>query len=40
MAEQISISDEHLSIFAQQIIQLASNFQLKRLENFIEQYIK
>ncbi|MGV0104473.1 histidine kinase [Nostoc sp. DSM 114160] len=35
LAEELSKSDEHLSIFAQQIIQLASNFQLKRLETFL-----
>ncbi|MDM9584311.1 MULTISPECIES: ATP-binding protein [unclassified Nostoc] len=35
LAEELSKSDEHLSIFVQQIIQLASNFQLKRLETFI-----
>ncbi|OYD93160.1 hybrid sensor histidine kinase/response regulator [Nostoc sp. 'Peltigera membranacea cyanobiont' 210A] len=35
LAEELSKSDEHLSIFVQQIVQLASNFQLKRLETFI-----
>lgn len=35
LAEELSKSDEHLSIFVQQLVQLASNFQLKRLENFI-----
>ncbi|MEH2039750.1 ATP-binding protein [Nostoc sp.] len=39
LAEELSKSDEHLSIFVQQIVQLASNFQLKRLETFIQQYI-
>ncbi|MBN3922585.1 ATP-binding protein [Nostoc sp. NMS4] len=39
LCNQLSASDEHLSIFLQQIIQLASNFQLKRLETFIQQYI-
>ncbi|MEH2228912.1 MAG: ATP-binding protein [Nostoc sp.] len=39
LVEELSKSDEHFSIFAQQIIQLASNFQLKRLETFIQQYI-
>ncbi|MEH1951469.1 MAG: ATP-binding protein [Nostoc sp.] len=39
LAEELSKSDEHLSIFSQQIVQLASNFQLKRLETFIQQYI-
>lgn len=39
MAEELSASDEHLSIFVNQIVQLASNFQLKRLETFIQQYI-
>ncbi|MEH2269757.1 MAG: ATP-binding protein [Nostoc sp.] len=39
LAEELSKSDEHLSIFVQQIVQLASNFQLKRLEIFIQQYI-
>ncbi|MFN6529267.1 ATP-binding protein [Nostoc sp. ChiSLP03a] len=35
LAEELSKSDEHLSIFVQKIVQLASNFQLKRLETFI-----
>ncbi|MDZ7969206.1 MAG: ATP-binding protein [Nostoc sp. DedSLP03] len=35
LTEELSKSNQHLSIFVQQIIQLASNFQLKRLENFI-----
>jgi len=35
ITQQLSVADEQLSIFAQQIVQLASNFQLKRLENFI-----
>jgi signal transduction histidine kinase/DNA-binding NarL/FixJ family response regulator len=39
LAEKLSASDEQLNIFSQQIMQLASNFQLKRLETFIEQYI-
>ncbi|MEH2207293.1 MAG: ATP-binding protein [Nostoc sp.] len=39
LAEELSKSDEHLSIFVQQIVQLASNFQLKRLETFIQEYI-
>jgi signal transduction histidine kinase/DNA-binding NarL/FixJ family response regulator len=39
VAEELSISDEKLKVFAQMIIQLASNFQLKRLETFIQQYI-
>ncbi|MBN3907074.1 MAG: response regulator [Nostoc sp. NMS1] len=39
LAEQLSASDEQLNIFFQQLMQLASNFQLKRLETFIEQYI-
>ncbi|QKQ75531.1 ATP-binding protein [Nostoc sp. TCL240-02] len=39
LAEQISASDEKLNLFSQQLTQLASNFQLKRLETFIEQYI-
>ncbi|MHC5596272.1 MAG: ATP-binding protein [Nostoc sp.] len=39
LAEELSASDKHLSVFAQQLIQLASNFQLKRLESFIQQYI-
>ncbi|MEH2370493.1 ATP-binding protein [Nostoc sp.] len=39
LVEELSKSDEHFSIFVQQIIQLASNFQLKRLETFIQQYI-
>ncbi|MEH1918297.1 ATP-binding protein [Nostoc sp.] len=39
MVEELSASDEHLSIFVNQVVQLASNFQLKRLETFIQQYI-
>ncbi len=39
IGKNLSISDEKLSIFVQYIVQLASNFQLKRLANFIEQYI-
>lgn len=39
MAQDFSIFDEQLSTFARQIFQLASNFQLKRLETFIQQYI-
>ena len=39
LAEQLSASDEKLNIFSQQLMQLASNFQLKRLETFIEKYI-
>ncbi|MEH2127369.1 ATP-binding protein [Nostoc sp.] len=35
LAEELSKSDEYLSIFVQQVVQLASNFQLKRLETFI-----
>ncbi|MEH2326111.1 MAG: ATP-binding protein [Nostoc sp.] len=35
LAEELSASDEQLSIFIQQLVQLASNFQLKRLETFI-----
>lgn len=35
LAEELSASDEQLSIFTQHILQLASNFQLKRLETFI-----
>jgi len=35
ITQQLSVADEQLSIFAQQIVQLASNFQLKRLESFI-----
>ncbi|MCC5625577.1 ATP-binding protein [Nostoc sp. CHAB 5715] len=35
LAEELSASDKQLSIFAQQLVQLASNFQLKRLETFI-----
>ncbi|MCP6757973.1 MAG: ATP-binding protein [Fischerella sp. CENA71] len=36
---QLSAFDENLTPFTQQIIQLASNFQIKRLETFIQQYI-
>ncbi|MEH2055482.1 MAG: ATP-binding protein [Nostoc sp.] len=39
LAEQLSASDGQLKVFVQQLVQLASNFQLKRLEIFIEQYI-
>jgi len=39
LAEQLSASDENLNNFVQQILKLASNFQLKRLESFVEQYI-
>ncbi|MBC6431170.1 response regulator [Nostoc sp. HG1] len=39
ITQQLSVADEQLSIFAQQIVQLASNFQLKRLESFIQEYI-
>jgi signal transduction histidine kinase/DNA-binding NarL/FixJ family response regulator len=39
VAEKLSKSNEKLNTFSLQIIQLASNFQLKRLETFIEQYI-
>ncbi|MEH2372118.1 ATP-binding protein [Nostoc sp.] len=40
LAGQLSASDEQLMVFVQQLVQLASNFQLKRLETFIQQYIK
>ncbi|BAY75503.1 integral membrane sensor hybrid histidine kinase [Nostoc linckia NIES-25] len=39
LADQLSTSDEKLNVFTQHIVQLASNFQLKRLATFIEQYI-
>ncbi|WP_392482412.1 ATP-binding protein [Nostoc sp. C110] len=39
LAEKLSASDEKLNMFSQQLMQLASNFQLKRLETFIEKYI-
>ncbi|RCJ14660.1 hybrid sensor histidine kinase/response regulator [Nostoc sp. ATCC 43529] len=39
LADQLSASDEKLNVFTQHIVQLASNFQLKRLATFIEQYI-
>ncbi|BAZ65800.1 MAG: response regulator [Pelatocladus maniniholoensis HA4357-MV3] len=39
MAAQVSAFDDNLTAFTQQIIQLASNFQLKRLESFIQQHI-
>jgi signal transduction histidine kinase/DNA-binding NarL/FixJ family response regulator len=39
LAEQLSASDGNLNNFVQQILKLASNFQLKRLESFVEQYI-
>ncbi|PHJ58630.1 histidine kinase [Nostoc linckia z18] len=39
LSNQLSLSDDRLKVFTQHIVQLASNFQLKRLANFIEQYI-
>ena len=39
MAQDVSIFDEQLSAFARQLFQLASNFQLKGLETFIQQHI-
>ncbi|MFN6560346.1 MAG: ATP-binding protein [Nostoc sp. ChiSLP01] len=39
LADRLSASDEKLNVFAQHLVQLASNFQLKRLATFIEQYI-
>ncbi|MBD2242302.1 ATP-binding protein [Nostoc sp. FACHB-888] len=39
LAEQISASNDNLDVFVQQLVQLASNFQIKRLENFIQEYI-
>jgi signal transduction histidine kinase/DNA-binding NarL/FixJ family response regulator len=39
IAEKLYASDENLSTFTEQIIQLASNFQLKRLESFLLQQI-
>ncbi|MDF5711781.1 MAG: ATP-binding protein [Nostoc sp. S4] len=39
LAGELSVSDKHLGVFTQQIVQLASNFQLKRLATFIEQCI-
>ncbi|MFN6513774.1 MAG: ATP-binding protein [Nostoc sp. CreGUA01] len=39
IAKNLSKADEKLSVFVQHLVQLASNFQLKRLANFIEQYI-
>ncbi|MEH2067973.1 MAG: ATP-binding protein [Nostoc sp.] len=39
LVEELSVSDRHLGAFTQQIVQLASNFQLKRLAIFIEQCI-
>ncbi|OUL22861.1 hybrid sensor histidine kinase/response regulator [Nostoc sp. RF31YmG] len=39
MAQQLSASDEQFSLFSRQLFQLASNFQLKRLETFIQQQI-
>ncbi|MBD0386705.1 MAG: hybrid sensor histidine kinase/response regulator, partial [Nostoc sp. C3-bin3] len=38
LAEEISAND-NLDVFVQQLVQLASNFQLKRLESFIQEYI-
>ena len=35
LAEELSASDQSLSVFNQQLVELASNFQLKRLETFI-----
>ncbi|MEH2164278.1 MAG: ATP-binding protein [Nostoc sp.] len=39
LAEKLSASNDKLNIFSQQLMQLASNFQLKRLETFIEESI-
>lgn len=39
IAQQRFKSDEQLSAFSQQLIQLASNFQLKRLEAFIQEHM-
>ncbi len=39
LVQQLSASDEQLSAFTEQLNQLASNFQLKRLESFIQQHI-
>ncbi|MBH8573485.1 response regulator [Nostocaceae cyanobacterium CENA369] len=39
MVKQLSENDKKLNTFTQQIIQLASNFQLKRLESFIQENI-
>ncbi|BBD61302.1 integral membrane sensor hybrid histidine kinase [Nostoc sp. HK-01] len=39
IAEQLADSNHKFSTFTRQIIQLASNFQLKRLETFIQQQI-
>ncbi|AFY41185.1 ATP-binding protein [Nostoc sp. PCC 7107] len=39
IAEQLAASDQKFSNFTRHIIQLASNFQLKRLETFIQQQI-
>ncbi|WP_138499934.1 ATP-binding protein [Nostoc sp. PA-18-2419] len=39
LVEQLSVSDKHLGVFTQKIVQLASNFQLKRLAIFLEQCI-
>ncbi|HIK05631.1 MAG TPA: response regulator [Trichormus sp. M33_DOE_039] len=39
IAEQLAASDERFSVFTKQLIQLASNFQLKLLETFIQQHM-
>jgi signal transduction histidine kinase/CheY-like chemotaxis protein len=39
IAQQLSASDEKLTLFAQKLIQLASGFQVKQMEILIEQYI-
>ncbi|MBE9207842.1 response regulator [Nostoc sp. LEGE 06077] len=39
MAEQVAASDQQFSTFTRHIMQLASNFQLKRLETFIQKHI-
>ncbi|MEH2459053.1 ATP-binding protein [Nostoc sp.] len=39
LAEKLSASDKQLNVFVEQIVHLASNFQLKGLESFIKQYI-
>jgi signal transduction histidine kinase/CheY-like chemotaxis protein len=39
MAQKLPLSDQKLTPFAAEIVQLANSFQVKRLESFIEQYI-
>jgi len=39
VAEDLVASDTHLTVFTQQMLQLANTFQLKRLQTFISQFL-